>query len=110
MVDANGLRQLDVTKDVIPTHLYGGDNFEFSDGYIFEDSGELVDATSKTVLGTFNLETDTYNNPAIEVVPEVTASRVYFLPPNYKIKAFDLNTFAPVGETDLSLEADYSGI
>jgi hypothetical protein len=102
-VDASGLT---VAKS---TQISGSAlDFKYENGLIYLQSGQVYNAESGTLLGTFplNLSSDSL----YRVVPDASVGRAYFItgpssnggPRTVTIRAFDQQTFLPTGTLDVA--------
>ena len=78
----------------------GGD-FKIDKGLIYTNTGRTIDPEAGTLLGTFSLPpSGTFTTSPSFVVPDSAAGRVFFLTSantDAVLRAFDINTFLPVG-------------
>src|SRR4051812_23122641 len=92
-VDANGLTLLTTTNPAASkTELI------FDDGRLYSNDGKVIDANTGSLLGSF-----TWPGFGTSIVrPDSSVGRVYFITRSFALsgstlRAFDLNTFAPIG-------------
>ncbi|MFN2454726.1 MAG: Calx-beta domain-containing protein [Pyrinomonadaceae bacterium] len=95
-VNANGATLTSTTQ----IGSYG--DFRFDNGRIYMPTGQVIDAGSGTLLGTF----PNVGSGAL-VAPDSTAGRVYFLANgttsgSLTLRAYDMNTFVLVGSTTIT--------
>ncbi len=79
----------------------GGNNFYYENNLLFTGSGKVIDTTTDTVKGTFNLPSNVYGYTV-----DSSRNRIYFLvsssyQSNYVINAYEIDTFRPVGYINL---------
>lgn len=89
-VDASGVSVTSEVRNLIS----GAGDFEFENGLIYANNGQVVDPETQTILGSFPISG--------LMATDVAANRVYFidwspLAPTVTIYAFDRTTFLPVG-------------
>ncbi|HEU4768697.1 MAG TPA: hypothetical protein VFS77_15045, partial [Pyrinomonadaceae bacterium] len=89
-VDASGVTVL----SKMPHLISGAGDFEFQNGLLYANNGQVVDPDTQTVLGSFPM--------AGFMATDIPANRVYFMDwspisPTVTIFAFDSTTFLPVG-------------
>ena len=88
-VDASGVSVSSEIRNLIS----GAGDFEFQNGLIYANNGQVVDPETQTILGSFPI--------AGLMATDIAANRVYFidwspLSPTVTIYAFDSTTFLPV--------------
>jgi hypothetical protein len=93
-IDAAGVTVLDTTSFSV------GARIKFSNGLIFSSTGQVINAASKTLLGTFP------NAVSNAFVPDTAAGRAFYLVrenygSNLTLKVFDINTFVEIGSLAL---------
>ena len=87
------------------TALTGGGDFRVAGGRIYLPTGQVYDAASGTLQGTFP-DLSGYGGTA--VLPDPAAGRVYFVVPTWGItptltlRAYDINTFTLLGSAQIS--------
>ena len=94
LVDSSG-----VTSSEVTPHLFlpGANSLKFLNGFLYSDSGQVVDPESKTWVGRFQINghqvmaVDAVNHRAFYISPTGSASGGVI------IRAFDSNTFVPLG-------------
>jgi hypothetical protein len=83
-----------------PSLLASGARIKFSNGLIFSSAGQVINADSNTLLGTFS------NAGTLAFVPDTANGRAYYVTSDFSgnviIKAFDINTFLLVGSLNLT--------
>src|SRR6185503_17911836 len=100
-VDASGVTVSSTSSLAVGTHI------KFGDGKIFSGLGHVINPDSNTLLGTFSVGNSFFNFNSTAFVPDVAAGRAYYLAPGQTnatviLKAFDINTFVPVGSLTIS--------
>lgn len=98
-VDSQGVTEINVTGDLISGF---GSDIKQAAGLIFATSGEVVNPTIPTLLGTFTFSGD-FSFPT-SVLPEPGKDRVLFLTDGRTIESFRLSTFTPTGSSPLPPE------
>lgn len=94
LVDSSGVTLSEVTPDLF---VPGADSLKFSNGLLYSDSGQVVDPESRTSVGRFQIDgrqvmaVDAANHRMFYISPTGSASGGVI------IRAFDLNTFVPLG-------------
>ncbi|PYV83716.1 MAG: hypothetical protein DMG05_25655 [Acidobacteria bacterium] len=96
-VDDSGVSIVSSTRDLVT-----GDDFEFDNGLIYVNSGQVIDPEALQVVGTFSFESF---GGVYSFLPDSVVGRVYFLvarnQSSYTILAFDQRTFLLVGSLDV---------
>jgi len=86
-----------------PVTVAGSGDFRFDNGRLYTPTGQVLDAPSGNLIGTF---TDVGSNAL--VIPDSTVGRVYFLTTSYPgaptvtLRAYDLNTFVFLGSSTIT--------
>jgi len=81
--------------------LSSGWRVKFDNGLIYSGNGQVINPDTGTLLGTFSGITNT--GSPVAFVPDSSVGRAYYLvaeqfgSPNRILKAFDINTFLPLG-------------
>jgi Calx-beta domain-containing protein/uncharacterized protein DUF4214 len=80
-------------------------DIKFSNGLIFTSSGQVINADTSSLSGTFTNATTPVFQSAF--VPDTSAGRAYYLTNGqtqgtFTLKAFDINTFLLLGSLDIS--------
>ena len=108
---SNGLQTMSVDASGVTvsatSSLAAGTRIKFSDGKIFSSLGHVINPDSNTLLGTFPVGNSFFTFNSTGFVPDAVAGRAYYLAPGQTnativLKAFDLNTFLPVGSLTIS--------
>ncbi|MEJ7577033.1 MAG: Calx-beta domain-containing protein [Pyrinomonadaceae bacterium] len=95
-VDASGVTTVSVTNNLISGY---SSDIEFAGGLIYASSGRVVDPEAKKLMGTFT-------GAGGVLAVDATLGRAFFLTGDgfngtKVLKAFDLNTFLPLGSVTL---------
>jgi hypothetical protein len=108
-VGATGV-QLQTQSSTAPTSFGNYLHFDSTTGYIYTDSGKVIDPATGAVIGSFpvNALQGGFNGNPI-MVPDDNLNIAYFLgqtngggPGNYVVEAFDLTHFTLLGEIPIS--------
>ncbi|HLL17111.1 MAG TPA: Calx-beta domain-containing protein [Pyrinomonadaceae bacterium] len=98
-IDASGVAATSYTLFDIRTRI------KFANGRLYSATGQIINPETKTLLGTFAGAADPFTHASYNAfVIDAVAGRAYYLTPingTPTLKAFDLNTFEPVGSASL---------
>ncbi|MDQ3712621.1 MAG: FG-GAP-like repeat-containing protein [Acidobacteriota bacterium] len=102
-ISANGVSVLNTTSFPV------GARIKFDTGTIFSSTGQVIDAASRTLLGTFSGA----NSQAF--IPDKSVGRAYYLVREgstnvLTLKAYDINTFTPVGSLPIQNVGDATSL
>ena len=95
LVDSSGINSSTITKNLVPSG--NGNSLKFLNGLLYTGSGQVVDPEAKTWLGKF-----VFNEAQLMAV-DAPNHRVFYASSTFSnvggvtIRAFDSNTFLPVG-------------
>ncbi|MDT5063129.1 MAG: hypothetical protein QOH63_3588, partial [Acidobacteriota bacterium] len=99
---SDGLRTMTIDSSGVTVNSTGsfsvGARIKFDNGLVFSSTGQVINPDAGTLLGTFSGATSN------AFVPDTSAGRAYYLVGDqfgsggtFTLKAFDINTFLPVG-------------
>jgi hypothetical protein len=109
-VTSSGLQLASATQPAIATQG-GGIHFEPTTGYVYTDSGQIIDPATDTIVGTFPLSAIQGGPGSFVMVPDAKLNIAYFVGQtsdesntgNYVIEAYDLTHFTFLGAMPLTI-------
>ena len=89
---------------------FGVLHYDAATGYLYADTGQVIDPATGTVIGTFPLSSPQGTLSPSVMIPDDTLHIAYFIgqtanlagTQQYAIEAFDLTQFTPLGDTSIS--------